>query len=455
MIGTMTLTGLAKQLDGQLLGADAAFRKLSTDTRLIGPGDAYLALVGERFDGNDFVAQAAESGAAAAIVSRDAESNLPLLKVADTHMALAGIARENRLRSEAKVIALTGSQGKTTVKEMLAAILQLDASTLYTQANLNNTIGVPLTLLQLESTHRYAVLEMGANASGEIAFSVAAALPHIALITNASDAHIEGFGSLQGIVRAKGEILDTLGVEGTAILNADDPNVNDWITRAGESNIVLFSFANERGQSAYFARQVTLAENGRVSFMLHSPLGEVEINLQMLGKHNVFNAVAAAAAAIEAGASLSAVQKGLSSVAPVSGRLNPVRGVRGSLLIDDSYNASPSSFRAAIDVLMTCRGQKVLLAGDMKELGPDEASAHAEVGSYARLVGVEKLLAVGELSRETVAAFGEGATHFATQEQLINACEAMAGDQMTFLVKGSRGAKMDIVVDALSEKGDN
>lgn len=455
MIGTMTLTGLAKQLDGQLIGADASFHRLSTDTRSIAPGDAYLALVGERFDGNDFVTQAEDRGAAAAIVSRDAESSLPLLRVANTHNALASIAKENRLRSEAKIIALTGSQGKTTVKEMLAAILQLEASTLYTQANLNNTIGVPLTLLQLDSTHRYAVLEMGANAGGEIAFSVAAALPHIALITNASDAHIEGFGSLQGIVRAKGEILDTLGAEGTAILNADDPNVNDWITRAGESHIVLFSFANEDGRSTYFAKQVTLAENGRVSFMLHSPLGAIEIKLQMLGKHNAFNAIAAAAAAIEAGASLDSVREGLSSVAPVSGRLNPLSGLRGSMLIDDSYNASPSSFRAAIDVLMTCRGDKVLLAGDMKELGPDEAAAHAEVGKYARSAGVKKLLAVGDLSRETVSAFGEGAIHFASQEQLINACEAMASDQMTFLIKGSRGAKMDSVVDALREKGDN
>ena len=454
MIGTMTLTGLAKQLDGQLLGADASFRSVSTDTRSIGPGEAYLALVGERFDGNDFIEQAESKGAAAAIVSRLAESNLPLLKVENTHNALAGIARENRLRSDAKVIALTGSQGKTTVKEMLAAILLRSAPTLYTQANLNNTIGVPLTLLQLESNHRYAVLEMGANAAGEIAFSVAAALPNIALITNASDAHIEGFGSLQGIVRAKGEILDLLGKDGTAILNADDPSVNDWITRAGDSDIVLFSYGNDDGRSTYYAKRVTLAENGRVSFTLHSPLGTAEIVLQMLGKHNIVNAIAAAATAIEAGASLENVREGLSAVAPVPGRMSPLPGINSSYLIDDTYNASPSSFHAAIDVLMTCRTRKVLVAGDMRELGPEEASAHADVGHYAREAGVDELLAVGELSRETVAAFGDGARHFQSQEQLIEACKAMASSQMTFLVKGSRGARMDKVVTALSEQGE-
>ena len=454
MIGTLTLAGLAKQLQGQLQGTDVSFHSVSTDTRSIEPGEAYLALVGERFDGNDFIQQAESKGAAAAIVSRLAESNLPLLKVENTHNALASIARENRSRSDAKVIALTGSQGKTTVKEMLAAILQRSAPTLYTQANLNNTIGVPLTLLKLESSHRFAVLEMGANAAGEIAFSVAAALPNIALITNASDAHIEGFGSLQGIVRAKGEILDLLGKDGTAILNADDPNVNEWIMRAGESDIVLFSYGNDDGRSAYFAKQVTLAENGRVSFTLHSPLGMVEVTLQMLGKHNIVNAIAAAAAAIEAGASLDNVRDGLSAVAPVPGRMNPLHGVNGSYLIDDTYNASPSSFRAAVDVLMTCRTKKVLVAGDMRELGPDELAAHADVGRYARDAGVDELLAVGELSRETVDAFGNGARHFESQEQLINACKAMASNQMTFLVKGSRGARMDRVVTALSEKGD-
>jgi len=347
---------------------------------------------------------------------------------------------------------LTGSQGKTTVKEMLAAILSCAAPTLYTQANLNNTIGVPLTLLRLDNTHRFAVLEMGANAAGEIAFSVAAALPHIALITNASDAHVEGFGSLAGIVSAKGEILDALGSEGVAILNADDPSVNEWVTRADSSHIVLFGFDNEDGRASYYGKQIQQAENGRVAFTLHSPLGSVEIKLQMLGKHNIVNAVAAAAAAIEAGASLEQVQQGLSSVMPVKGRLSPLSGACNSRLIDDSYNASPSSFRAAIDVLMSCKGKKVLLAGDMKELGPDESAAHADVGRYAREAGVDELLAVGDLSKRTVEAFGAEGRHFNNQEALIAACHGMANEHVTFLVKGSRGARMDQVVSALSEE---
>ncbi len=454
MIGSMTLTNLAKQLNGHLLGADATFSSLSTDTRSITSGDAYLALAGERFDGNDFVGKAEANGAIAAIVSRQIESDLPLLQVANTHVALAEIARENRSRSSAKVIALTGSQGKTTVKEMLAAILQLTAPTLYTQANLNNTIGVPLTLLRLDETHRFAVLEMGANAAGEIAFSVAAALPDMALITNASDAHVEGFGSLQGIVRAKGEILDTLDASGVALLNADDPNVNEWIARVKEARTVLYSCENAQGNAEYHAEEIELAGNGRVAFVLCSPQGKVAIELGMLGKHNVSNAVAAATAALEAGASLADVQQGLSTVQPVSGRLFPRSGLSGSRVIDDSYNASPSSFRAAIDVLMSCEGKKVLVAGDMKELGNEESAAHASVGDYARLAGVDELLAVGELSRETVAAFGGRGSHFASQEQLINACKAMANDQLTFLVKGSRGAKMDLVVAALSDRGD-
>lgn len=452
MIGEMTLQNLARQLDGSLFGGDVSFQNLSTDTRTLSPGDAYLALTGDRFDGNDFVDQAKSKGAAAAIVSRESDVEIPQLRVSDTHSALAGIARENRLRSEAKVIALTGSQGKTTVKEMLAAILQCTAPTLFTQANLNNTIGVPLTLLRLEASHQFAVLEMGANAGGEIAFSVAAALPDIALITNASDAHIEGFGSLQGIVEAKGEILDTLGDTGTAILNADDPNVHAWINRAGNSNVVLFSLTDR--QASYSAERVSLSANGNATFQLRCPQGMLEIELKLLGKHNVLNAVAAAAAAMEAGASMQDVQSGLSALEPIKGRLCQHAGLNGSLLIDDSYNASPSSFRAAIDVLMSCAGNKILVAGDMKELGPDELAAHAEVGNYARQAGVQSLLAVGELSKQTVAAFGEGGMHYSNQEQLINACSTMANDTTTFMVKGSRGARMDLVVSALCNKGD-
>ncbi len=453
MIGTMTLDNLARQLDGELLGKDASFQELSTDTRSLTSGQAYLALVGEHFNGNEFVSQAQARGAVAAIVSETQPADLPQLLVANTHDALARIARENRLRSNAKVVALTGSQGKTSVKEMLAAIFSDAAETLATLANLNNTIGVPLTLLRLESKHRFAVIEMGANRAGEIAFSVASALPDVVLITGASAAHIEGFGSLQGIVTAKGEILESFHGRGTAVLNADDAHVEQWITRAGDHNVVLFSYANDNGRSSYYAQQVVFGGDGRVAFDLHTPLGVASIKLKMLGRHNIVNAVAAAAAAIEAGATLENVRAGLSLIEPVPGRMAPLTGYKDSLLIDDSYNASPGSFFAAIDVLVSCRGKKVLVMGDMRELGAESATSHQAVGDYAREAGVELLLAVGEESRQTIAAFGPQGLWFADQQQLIDACRELANDQVTFLVKGSRGARMDIVASALGNGG--
>lgn len=455
MIGTMTLSSLARQLDGELLGSDAAFQELSTDTRLLVAGQAYLALVGEHFDGNEFVSQAAQRGAVAAIVSKAGEVAIPQLRVSDTHAALAAIARENRLRSDARVVALTGSQGKTTVKEMLAAIFAQAAPTLATRANLNNTIGVPLTLLRLESRHRYAVIEMGANRAGEIAFSVAAALPDVVLITGASAAHIEGFGSLQGIVTAKGEILDDLRGRGIAVLNADDPHVDQWITRAGDHHVVLFSYANKAGRSSYYANKVVLGGDGKVAFDLNTPLGSTTIELRMLGKHNIVNAVAAAAAAIEAGVGLDNIRAGLSSIAPVPGRMSPMAGANQSVLIDDSYNASPGSFFAAIDVLMSCRGRKVLVMGDMRELGSESAASHQAVGDYARAAGVDNLVATGNESRKAVAAFGDAGEWFADQEELIAACRKLAAEQVTFLVKGSRGSRMDVVVKALAVGGQN
>ncbi len=453
MIGTMSLDNLARQLDGELLGNDVSFRELSTDTRSLASGQAYLALVGEHFNGNEFVGQAQARGAVAAIVSESQPADLPQLLVANTHDALARIARENRLRSNAKVVALTGSQGKTSVKEMLAAIFSDAAETLATSANLNNTIGVPLTLLRLESRHRFAVIEMGANRAGEIAFSVASTLPDVALITGASAAHIEGFGSLQGIVTAKGEILESFHGPGTAVLNADDVHVEQWITRSGDHNVVLFSYADDSGRSSYYAQQVVFGGDGRVAFDLHTPLGVSSIELKMLGKHNIVNAVAAAAAAIEAGATLENVRAGLSVIEPVPGRMAPVTGYKESLLIDDSYNASPGSFFAAIDVLVSCRGKKILVMGDMRELGAESAASHRAVGDYARQAGVELLLAVGEESRQAIAAFGPQGVWFAEQQQLIDACRELANDQVTFLVKGSRGARMDIVVNALDNGG--
>lgn len=446
----MTLSLLAKKLDGELIGADLEFSRVSTDTRKNVQGTLYLALAGENFDGNHFVDEAAQKGACAAIVSKDFSSTIPLLKVADTHLALGEISAINRKRCEARVIALTGSQGKTTVKEMLGAILCNTGETLITDANLNNTIGVPLTLLRLEEKHEFAVIEIGANSAGEIDFSAQITQADIAVITNASAAHIEGFGSLQGVVSAKGEIIDALGAKGLLVLNADDDHVGEWIERAGDTRTVFFSTDSAQESADYNCSNVNLSTGGHVSFNLLTPIGQRRISINLLGVHNVVNAMAAAAVAIEAGASLDDVESGLGSLRPLMGRMNPVAGINDCCLLDDSYNASPSSFKAAIDVLRSCSGLRLLIAGDMKELGSESESAHTAVGRYAAQAGIDELWAVGEQSRLAVKAFGSGGRHFPKMGELISACRSIASADVTFLVKGSRGAKMDAVVKALS-----
>ena len=446
LIGDMALSKLAQELKGELLGEDVMFSNMSTDTRSIEKGDLYLALVGDNFDGNSFTEAAASSGAIAAIVSREVQSSLPVLRVADTHVALGKIANLNRRRSDAKVVALTGSQGKTTVKEMLGAILSDAAETLATEANLNNTI---------EDKHRYVVIEMGANRAGEIAFSVTATEPDIALITNASPAHIEGFGSLQGIVAAKGEIIDGLKNSGILLLNADDSYVEDWVQRAADKQIVRFSLSNATGDSQYFASSLVEGEDGASQFTLHTPRGEQALTTHFMGKHNVFNAVAATAAAMEAGATLQNVVRGLVSLHPVAGRLSRLSGLNGSYLIDDSYNASPGSFFAAIDVLSGLKGQKILVMGDMKELGDDTDSAHSSVGQYASKSTIDEVWAVGEKSKLAVDACAAKGRHFEDKKALIAALIAISSPGLTMLIKGSRGARMNEVVTALKIDGES
>jgi len=446
----MTLSGLATQLGGELIGPDVEFSSLITDTRALTPGSMYLALIGEHFDGNDFVEQAQRCGANGAIVSRVTAKGLPQLRVADTHDALGKIAGINRARSSARVIALTGSQGKTTVKELIGAILRERASTLVTPENLNNTIGVPLTLLALAPEHEFAVIEMGANRHGEIAFSVRVAQPDVALITNANAAHIEGFGSLDGIVTAKGEIIDGLKTDGTLLLNGDDANCQIWQRRAGSRKSLLFSQINKQGNAHYYARDISINADALTTFVLVTPQGETKVAMNLLGKHNVTNGIAAAAAAMEVGASLDNVVAGLRVVKPVAGRLAPLPGYNGCRLIDDSYNASPSSFRAAIDVLTCHSGPTYLVVGDMRELGSESDSAHRQIGTYAASAGVDRLLAVDDSSRITAAAFGKRATHFENKADLVAECKQLAGPGVTFLIKGSRGAAMDTVVVAMS-----
>ena len=466
MIGEFTLGELADELGPAVrvplseAAKKVAFTSVTTDSRKTHSGDLYIALKGERFNGDEFVDEAFTRGAAAAVThvlgSENTETQQRRLGVDDTLTALATLARLNRQRCPATVIALTGSQGKTSVKEMIGSILKAKAQTLITAENLNNTIGVPLTLLRLEDTHQFAVIEMGANGAGEIAFSVAAARPDIVLITKASAAHIEGFGSLQGIVEAKGEIIDGLSASGVAVLNANDPNCSQWIKRAGARQVRLFSYGNKVPEADYRCSPTRLLTGGSVAFTLYTPQGEVDAEIQLLGSHNAENALSAAACALEAGASLDDVRIGLRQAAPVPGRLFPSIGKQGCRLLDDTYNANPDSFNAAIDVLMAAEGEKVMVAGEMRELGDETESSHRAVGEYAAKHGVPLLLGLGKDCAAMIDAYskagGEKGVLYSDRTALEADCVALASADTVFLVKGSRGATMETVVAALSSE---
>jgi len=445
VITSLSLSSVGSNVKGLRYGPDVTFDRVSTDTRTLQPGDLYVALIGESFDGNEFTMAAFDKGACAAVVSAPLDHGLSHLWVEDTTVALGEIARMNRLASGATVVAITGSQGKTTVKEMTGSILGVSHQVLMTRANFNNHVGAPLTLLELGAQHDCAVIELGASGLGEIAYTVRLTLPHVAVITNAAGTHIEGFGDLQGVVRTKGEIIDGLDEDGVAVLNADDSNTPVWRTRAGRRRVVTFGLQN----ADYQASDVRVDDDAAMSFLLTTPGGEVRIQINLPGIHNVVNATAAAAAALEAGATLADVAAGLRQVRPVPGRLNVLGGQGGSVLIDDSYNASPASFKAAIEVLRQYAGTRILVMGDMGELGADSDSAHAGVGEDALAGGIEQLWTVGANSELAARRFGNGALHFADQDALVAHARPSLAAGMVLLVKGSRSAGMDKVVEQL------
>lgn len=450
MIGALQLSDLSSVIPAQIIGADVKFTSVSTDTRGIEAGDLFVALGGLNFDGNQFAREAESKGAVAVVVSVAQDVTIPQLLVGDTERALTGLAHLNRQRSAATVTAVTGSQGKTSVKEMAGLILGRSFSVLITRGNLNNTIGVPLTLLRLEAGHQRAVIELGANAAGEIAVTAGVSAPHIVLINNAAETHLEGFGDIDGVVQAKGEIIDASDTTHTVILNADDPHVGEWQARAGERSCRLFSVCQDSAAD-YYATDIVSGARG-TRFSLVTPQGDTQCQVALIGRHNVANAVAAAALAMEAGATLADVRAGLLTMKPVSGRLAPLSGINGCQLLDDSYNASPSSFRAAIDVLVGLGGtnRTILVMGDMGELGDQHVvAAHRQVGSYARERGVNQLWTTGENSQLATQAFGAGAQHFEDKPSLIEyALQTLTADTVV-LIKGSRSAAMDEVSNQL------
>jgi UDP-N-acetylmuramoyl-tripeptide--D-alanyl-D-alanine ligase len=451
MIAAMPLSRLQQITAGQLHGEDRSFSAVSTDTRTLQPGELFFALKGPNFNGNQFVELAAQKQACAAVVSEAVVSSLPTVHVADTRIALGQLGRHVRQQSRARILALTGSQGKTTVKEMTAAILRKAGAVLSTQGNLNNDYGVPLTLLRLEAVHDFAVIELGANAVGEIAYTAAITQPDIAHITCVAPTHVEGFGSLEGVAAAKAEIWQGLQQQGVAVLNLDDSNIMQNFMPRPDLRVVTIS-ASGKALADYRIEQLVDHGLSGSYFELQAPQGSTAIALSLPGRHNAANALAAAALALEAGATLAQVKHGLEAAHSVKGRLVIKRGRHQIVILDDTYNASPASFKAAIDVLAAQPGIRIIAAGDMGELGELKVSGHREVGAYAKACGIDHFYATGTLMREAVAAFGPTAVHAENCLELGKLLESLLDSHVSVLVKGSRSAGMERVVDMLSEK---
>ncbi len=426
--------------DGTVAGS---FSGVSIDTRTLKPGDLYVAIQGDRFNGHEFIDAAIEAGAVAVLVHETLETSVPQLRVADTREALGRLARYWVRGFDTPLVAVTGSNGKTTVKEIIATILRQLGPVLATRGNLNNDIGVPLTLLEMREEHDYAVIEMGANHAGEIANLVRIAEPDVALITKIGEAHLEGFGSVEAIAAAKSEIFAGLKSDGYAVINADDAFAD--VMRKAASHCHVREFGRARG-----AHVQMLAEAG----LSIKSMGQViKPDFQLSGDHNRLNALAAVAAVQCLDVQLENILKGLESVRPVPGRLEKKPGLNGARLIDDSYNANPDSARQAVDVLARYEGTRYLVLGDMAELGTDAEALHSQLGSYARSCGIDGLWTTGPLSAATQKAFaGEeplAGGHFPDQEALINDLRERLGADMTILVKGSRSARMERVIKAL------
>lgn len=448
----MSTQEAALALHADWSGDNAVFTGVSTDSRTLKPGDLFIALSGEQFDGHRFISAAIGNGAVAAMVSADTailptQPDFGWIKVKDTRLGLGQLAASWRRRFTLPLVAVTGSNGKTTVKEMIAAIFRCEfglENVLATTGNLNNDIGVPQMLLQLDSRHVGAVIEMGMNHADEIAWLSRLAAPTIAVITNAGTAHIEYLGTTEAVARAKGEIFEGLEEQGVAIINADDPHARLWRQLAGNRPVVNFSM---NGTAAVSARQPAHPSGDR--WLLQLPDDTVEITLQVPGRHNIYNALAAAAAATAAGISTSSIAEGLHSFRGVPGRLQKKTGLNRSVLIDDTYNANPDSMQAALNVLAEMPGKKILIMGDMGELGADTATFHHRIGQQAASAGVDILLALGESSRQAVAGFGRGAQHFADLDTLLEKAKSCLDEHVFILVKGSRFMQMERVIEQL------
>lgn len=446
----MRLYEAAAAIGATALGVDTAFDRIETDTRRLKPGCLFVALKGARYDGHDFIPEATARGAAAVMTDLlHPVPASPALIVDDTRLALGRLAAWHRTRMPVRLIAVTGSNGKTTVKEMIASILRAyagDAAVLATEGNLNNDIGVPLTLLKLSPEHRYGVIEMGMNHAGEIAYLTQLARPDVALVNNAQRAHLEGLGTLEAVARAKGEVYLGLSAAGVALVNGDDPHATLWLDMNRGRQVLRFGLGPDNDVRA----QGHIDAEG-ICLNLFTPAGRIETRMAALGLHNVRNAAAAAAAAIALGVPGEAIAQGLAAYRGVKGRLQLCPCSLGARVIDDSYNANPDSVAAAIEVLAAMPGRRLLVLGDMGELGANAAELHREVGRRAKAAGIDRLLALGALSIHAVQGFGPGAVHFERIKALTAAVKDALAPEVTVLVKGSRFMQMERVVQSLVE----
>ena len=436
----LMLSQIAEMTGGEMIGSDVAIESVATDSRLVKSDQLFIAIKGERFDAHDFVADLAGK-AGAALVHKKIDCNLPQVLVKDTLQALADLASAWRTQLSVPVIGLTGSNGKTTLKEMIAAILSQNGKVLATFGNLNNAIGMPLTLLRVRQDHDFAVIEMGANHFNEIEFLTNIARPNVAVVNNAGAAHLEGFGDLQGVAKAKGEIFIGLGTHGVAVVNADDTFADYWKDSNKDREVLTFGINNEATISGRL-----LSDGG---LMIKVGVQEIRANLQLLGRHNALNALAATAVCTAFGIKLETIVKGLESLRPVKGRLAPVTGIHKAQILDDTYNANPDSARVALDVLAG-RKNTAFVLGDMGELGENAVALHEQIGEQARLAGIDKMYCLGKYSAKACEKFGKNGHSFKEMDALLESLTRNMAENMTILVKGSRTMKMERAVEALS-----
>lgn len=440
----LSLSEIAQKVGGVLHGDDLMIDSVATDSRLVKSDQLFIAIKGERFDAHDFVADLTEV-AGAALVSKKIDCDLPQIVVEDTLQALADLAAAWRQQYTKPLIALTGSNGKTTLKEMIAAILSQQGKVLATMGNLNNNIGMPLTLLRLREEHDFAVIEMGANHFGEIEFLTTIAKPDVAVVNNAGAAHLEGFINLEGVAQAKGEIFIGLGTHGIAVINADDTFADYWMDSNKDREVIAFGINNVATISGSL-----LSDGG---LMIKMGENEVRANLKLLGRHNAMNALAAAAATSALGIKLETIVKGLESMLPVKGRLAPVAGINNSQILDDTYNANPDSVVAALDVLAQ-RKNTVFVLGDLGELGENPEKVHEKIGEKAKAVGIKHMYCLGDYSANACNSFGKNGKSFEEMDDLLSELKTDLQndfpDSTTILIKGSRFMRMERAVEALS-----